>query len=209
MPKKISTEFLAQYQKLRGRIKSGLKYIKEQGDKIEKIYNLIEDTREQGDSIHIYAKGRSGSAAVSLALRLQNFGYKVCFIGDVIKEPINSGHVAFLFSGSGETDEVVGVARRAKREHATVVSVTSYEDSSLAKKSDMVFILPGGMEKKKGWAYLESQLTKEPSPLYGGGEFELLSYLFQEALVNAIGIHRGIPQGIVAKTHVKDEVMEE
>ncbi|MEM3755145.1 MAG: SIS domain-containing protein, partial [Candidatus Bathyarchaeia archaeon] len=169
---------------------------------LDKIFKMI----EKGESLHLYGKGRSGSAAVSLALRLKHFGYSVWFIGDVIKERIKPNDVVILFSGSGETSELVDIAKKAKAINAKVIAITSYKDSSLAMNSDLVFILPGGLEKKKGWDYLEAQLNRK-SDFYGGGQFELYAYLFQEALLNTIGKFKNIPHNIVAKEHERDEVV--
>lgn len=175
---------------------------------LDKLCELIEESR----SMHVYGKGRSANAAVSLALRLKHFGYNVWFVGDVVKERIKEGDLAILFSGSGETAEVVNVAARAKKDKARVVAVTSYEDSTLSRYSDLVILLPGGLEKKKGWDYLEAQLAPESmkEPLfYGGGEFEAIAYLFQETLISAIGRHKKIPSCVVMREHEHDEIIEE
>ncbi|MEM7821357.1 MAG: SIS domain-containing protein [Candidatus Aenigmatarchaeota archaeon] len=187
-------------------VKTLEKYIsilEEQKETLDEIYKNIENAK----AIHTWGKGRSGTAAVALALRLKQFGYNVWFIGDTIKEPIRRGDVVILFSGSGETAEIVDVAKKARRDEATVISITSYKESELAKFSDLIFWLPGGMEKKKGWDYLEAQLTNKKQPFYGGGEFELLAYLFQESFVNSIGSYKGISQGKIAKEHERDETI--
>lgn len=181
--------------------------LEDQRDKLEEMYSLLEKSR----AVHIYGKGRSGNAAVSLALRLKHFGYNVWFIGDVVKERIKKGDVVLLFSGSGETSEVINVAKRAKIDRAKVVAITSYKDSTLAKNSDLVLYLPGGLEKRKGWDYLEAQLAPESakeSIFYGGGEFETMAYLFQETLISAIGRYKKIPESKVMAEHERDEVVE-
>jgi len=193
-------EFIKQFQNLIDYLIKERFWIENQIDKIDKIFELIEN----GESLHLYGKGRSGSIAVSLALRLKHFGYNVWFIGDVIKERVRPEDVVILFSGSGETSEVVDIAKKAKSINAKVIAITSFEDSSLAKNSDLVFILPGGLEKKKGWDYLEAQLNQK-GDFYGGGQFELYAYLFQEALLNAIGKFKKIPHSIIAKKHERDE----
>jgi 6-phospho-3-hexuloisomerase len=201
--KTFSDEIMKQSKVLSERLQKYPSLLENQKDKLDAIYTLIEECR----AIHIYGVGRSGSAAVSLALRLKHFQkyfhYDVWFIGDVVKERIRPGDVVMLFSGSGETSEIVDIARRAKRDGAKVIGVTSYENSSLAKNSDIYFYLPGGLEKGKGWVYLEAQLTD--SPFYGGGEFELMVYLFQETLITGLGKYKGIPS--IAQEHVKDEVI--
>jgi 6-phospho-3-hexuloisomerase len=208
MPSKFSTGFLKEYKNLLEHVTKGRKIIKNQLDKLDKIYDLMEKSK----SVHLYGEGRSGSVAVSLALRLSHFSnagylpYKVYFIGDVVKEPINSNDTVILISGSGETAKVVDIAKKAKRDKARVVAITSYEDSTLAKKSDVVFFLPGGLEKKKGWDYLETQISKR-AVAYGGGEFEVLAYLFQEAFLTRLGRYKNIPMSVVPKQHERDEVV--
>lgn len=181
-----------------------------QQDKIERIYKMMEYAKK----LHVYGVGRSGDPASSLALRLKHFGYDVYFLGDKVKEPIEKDDLVFLFSGSGETADIITVAKRAKKAKASVIGITSFENSTLTKYSDLIFILPGGMEKKKGWDYLGAQIDKrEFRKLYGfspplGSLFELSAYLFQEALLDTIFDHKKIPGKFVAKKHVKDEVIE-
>jgi 6-phospho 3-hexuloisomerase len=207
---KFSEEFFKQYKIMADSLKRYPKILESQADKIDEIYRLIENTKTNNASIHIWGKGRSGSSAVSLALRLKHFGYNVCFIGDIIKEPIEKDDLVMLFSGSGETSEIVDVAKRARRAGAKVVGVTTFEQSSLGKNSDIVVYLPGGLEKEKGWDYLKAQLEKkqESTSFYGGGKFEVLLYLFQENLVTSIGRYKNISPAVVAEKHERDEVIK-
>lgn len=177
-----------------------------QKTELDKIWELMENSR----AIHVYGKGRSGNAAVGLALRLKHFGYNVWFIGDVVKERIKSGDAVLLFTGSGETTEVVDVAKRAKQDDAVVIAITSYKESTVAKYAEVIFYLPGGLEKRKGWEYLEAQLAPESSKeivFYGGGEFEAMAYLFQETLISAIGKYKEIPMGAVMQAHERDAMI--
>ena len=203
MSSTFSSDFLNQSKNVTNYVNKYVDLVRDQLEKIEQIYKLIEGSK----NIHIYGKGRSGSVAVCLALRLKHFGYRVSFIGDVIKEGIDDHDLAIFFSGSGETSEVVDAALKAKQIGAKIVSVTSYDQSTLARNSDVVITFPGGMEKKKGWDYLEAQLSRAESPFYGGGEFELFAYIFQETLVDSIGRYKSIPPSIVAKRHERDEVL--
>lgn len=41
-----------------------------------------------------------------------------------------------------------------------------------------------------------------PADVYGGGDFELAAYLFQEALATRMGLRFGIPPGAVPRFHV-------
>ncbi|RLI75373.1 sugar isomerase, partial [Archaeoglobales archaeon] len=150
--------------------------------------------------------GRSGAVALCFAIRLKHFEktlkHKVWWVGDVVREKIEKDDILIIFSGSGETAEVLVVAERAKAAKAKIIAITSFENSTLASLADLVIIIPGGLEKGKGWKYLEAQFT--PKTFYGGGEFELLSYVFQEILISAIGEYMGIPKEVVIKEHEKD-----
>ena len=164
----------------------------------------------KSNAIHIYDVGRSGAAALSLALRLKHFekhlGNKVWWVGDEVRERIREGDILIAFSGSGETAEVLVIAERAKAVGAKVVAITSFVDSTFASLADLVLLLPGGREKKRGWRYVEAQLSELQSPSYGGGEFELIAYLFQEALLTAIGEFKNIPKSVIAEEHDEDEM---
>jgi len=180
------------------------KVLESQGSRFERFLELIKDAK----SIHVYGVGRSGAVALCFAIRLKHFekiiGSKVWWIGDEVREKIERGDVLIAFSGSGETAEVLVVAERAKDVGARIIAITSFENSSLAKLSDLVIFIPGGLEKGKGWKYLEAQL--KPKAFYGGGEFELLSYVFQEVMINAIGEYFGIPKEVVIKEHERDSI---
>ena len=173
-----------------------------QKNKLNEFLKII----KEGNAIHVFGIGRSGAVALCFAIRLKHFEktfkHKVWWIGDEVREKIEEDDVLIVFSGSGETAEVLVVAERAKAANARVVAITSFEDSTLAKLADLVILIPGGLEKGKGWKYLEAQLTSKT--LYGGGEFELLSYVFQEILIASLGEHFGIPKEVVIREHERD-----
>lgn len=183
-------------------------YITAQEAKLDELFRIL----SEGNAVHIYGMGRSGVAALSLALRLKHFekklGNKVWWVGDAVRERIRQKDTLIVFSGSGETAEVLVIAERAKDVGAMVVAITSFDDSTLAYLADLVLLLPGGLEKKRGWGYVEAQLSETRTPFYGGGEFELIAYLFQEALLTAIGEFKNIPKGEIAKEHEEDERKE-
>lgn len=204
MENKFSSEFEKQLKTILEYTKEYPSFIEPQIDKIDEIYSSI----DTASSIHVYGKGRTGSIAVSFALRLSHFGYRTYFLGDVIKEPFTKDDVLVLFSGSGDTSEVVEVAKKGKSTGTKVIGITSFNNSPLAENSNLVFLLPGALEKGKGWSYIEAQLTNRKSSFYGAGEFELNAYIFQEILVDAIGKYKNIPGGAIAKKHERDETFK-
>lgn len=178
--------------------------LREQKDRLNVLIEMVKNAK----AVHVYGVGRSGAVALCFAIRLKHFekalGCKVWWVGDEVREKIEEGDILIAFSGSGETAEVLIVAERAKDVGAKVVAITSFEDSSLAKIADLVIRIPGGLEKGKGWKYLEAQFVEKD--FYGGGKFELLSYVFQEVLINAIGEYFKIPKDLVIKEHERNSI---
>lgn len=173
-----------------------------QKDRLNEFFRILKDAK----AVHVYGVGRSGAVALCFAIRLKHFekviGCKVWWVGDEVRERIEGEDILIAFSGSGETAEVLIVAERAKDVGAKVVAITSFENSTLGRLSDLTIVIPGGLEKGKGWRYLEAQL--KPKPFYGGGEFELLAYVFQEVMVNSIGELFGITEDVVIREHERD-----
>ena len=197
-------EFARQFRNVVAHAGKASSLVENQIDAVEQVCGVIESAR----SIHVYGKGRSGAVAVCLALRLKHFGYDTWFVGDIVKEGIKAHDVAVLFSGSGETSDVVDVAERARAVGAKVVSVTSFRDSALGRLSDITVVLPGGLEKGKGWDYLKAQLGQmREDEFYGAGEFELYAFLFQEAFLNALGSWKKISQSAVLERHEDDAII--
>ncbi|WP_457549729.1 SIS domain-containing protein [Archaeoglobus sp.] len=184
-------------------LKAFPKVLENQRERLNEFVRILKDSK----AVHVYGVGRSGAVALCFAIRLKHFekvlGCKVWWVGDEVRERIEAGDTLIAFSGSGETAEVLIVAERAKDANAKVVAITSFEDSSLAKIADLVIIIPGGLEKGKGWKYLEAQFGGE---FYGGGEFEILAYIFQEVLISSVGEFFGIPKNVVIKEHERDSI---
>ncbi len=179
--------------------------LREQKEKFDEFIKML----EEGKAIHIFGVGRSGAVALCFAIRLKHFerdfGHKVWWLGDEVREKIEKGDVLIIFSGSGETAEAYFISKKGKETGAKLVLITSYPESSIGEISDLIIRLPGGMEKAKGWKYLEAQVS-EDAEFYGGGEFELMAYLLQETLIMAIGRYKSITKSAVVKEHFRDSV---
>ena len=177
----------------------------EQRQAFDKFIEML----EKGKAIHVFGVGRSGAVALCFAIRLKHFekdfGHKVWWLGDEVREKIGEGDILVIFSGSGETAEAYFIAKKGKEAGAKLILITSYPESSIGEISDLIIKLPGGMEKAKGWKYLEAQVSKN-AEFYGGGEFELMAYLLQETLIMAIGKYKSISKSAVVKEHFRDSV---
>ncbi|MDI9632882.1 MAG: SIS domain-containing protein [Methanolinea sp.] len=152
---------------------------------IDRLAGEIDSAR----AIHLYGFGRSGSAALAMAIRLRHFlapEKQVFWLGDQVRDPVRKDDLAIFFSRSGKRDEVLSHFRNATRKGACCIAVTGSSSSVLARESHQSIILPS----------LEGGIP------YGGGDFELAAWIFQEIFLTAYGRSRGIPDWKVTANHV-------
>ncbi|WP_055669031.1 MurR/RpiR family transcriptional regulator [Desnuesiella massiliensis] len=126
------------------------------------IFKLVKDIKK-ARRIYIYGVGSSGLTASEMMLRLIRMGFDVHSITDSHMMIINSAIVTeedlvIGISISGETAEVIQSLRVAKENGAKVVSITSFEESSVAHYSDMTLIVynSGFVDKER---FVNSQFS--------------------------------------------------
>jgi 6-phospho-3-hexuloisomerase len=166
-----------------------------QSDTIETLIDAI----QSAGAIHCYGFGRSGHAAASLAIRLRHFQRflpPVWWVGDQVRNPFERDQLLISFSRLGTRFELVELVGHARERGLACAFVTCGpgpigDTESLARPGDLVIELP----------FLDPALFL-PASLYGGGDFELAAYLFQEALVTRIGLRCGVPPPDVELFHV-------
>lgn len=149
-------------------------------------FKKLEEHVKRANRIFITGKGRSSFVGMMFAMRLLQKGYKVYFISiemtDLIP-PIGEGDLLIAISGSGETTEVLTVARATKESKGTVVAITSWEDSSLGKTADETIKIVG-REKSAEQSFVGREVkgTLEPPGAY----FEILSTIVLESFATQI-----------------------
>ncbi|SFD40534.1 MurR/RpiR family transcriptional regulator [Clostridium uliginosum] len=109
-------------------------------ESIFKIVNKIKNAK----TIYIYGVGSSGLTGTEMMQRLLRMGFNVHCISDSHMMIINSSIVSeddlvIGISISGETEEVIQALRISKDNNATVASITSFENSTITKYSDIKF----------------------------------------------------------------------
>jgi D-arabinose 5-phosphate isomerase GutQ len=156
-----------------------------QREQIDDLCSLI----QKAGAVHVYGFGRSGTAALAFAIRLRQFRDflpETWWVGDQVRMPIRENDLLVLFSRDGSRSEVISVAYMAAGIGARIALVTAGSNSRLGALTRLKIIIP-------------------PSTLpdvYGGGDFELAAFFFQEVLVTHIGKKLGIPQESVWRNHV-------
>ena len=156
--------------------------------------------------ILVVGAGRSGLVAKAFAMRLMHLGFNVYVVGETITPSIGEGDVLIAVSGSGSTQIVISVASAAKTVKATVVAITSFEDSPLAKISDHVVKIPGRTKVAAETDYFARQVLGIYEPIAPLGTlFEDTVMLFFDGVVLALMNILGLEEGHLKSRHANVE----
>jgi len=134
-------------------------------------------------NIFIVGAGRSGMVAKAFAMRLMHLGFNVYVVGETITPSVKPEDLVIAISGSGKTTSTLTVTQTAKKYGASIISVTSYEDSPIAQLSDCIVKIKG-REGLLSNDYTLRQLSGEHEPLSPLGTlFELSSMIFLDSVI--------------------------
>lgn len=131
------------------------------------------------DARHIFltGAGRSGVAIRGFANRLMHLGCSVSLIGDITTPHTGEGDLLIAGSGSGETESLISLVEKAKKNGLKVALITMDSESTIAKKSDICAVLPGVSPK------LKNQLAEIKSIQPMGSAFEQISFLVYDSII--------------------------
>jgi len=97
--------------------------------------------------VSLFGIGASFLVCKDLQMKLERVGINTSLFEDshlalVHSSNATSNTLAFCFSYSGETKEVIKMAENVKMNQGTVISIVKYGDTSLARLSDYCFYVP-------------------------------------------------------------------
>lgn len=119
--------------------------------------------------------GRSGYIAKAFAMRLMRLGYDVYVVGETVTSRLSQEDLLISISGSGETNQVVNISRKAEDIEAKMAAITRNEHSTLAQMSNVVVVRK---------AKTKAQHHEEPSRLASlGTMFEIPSLVLRDGIV--------------------------
>lgn len=151
---------------------------------VERFIDLLVKAYYNSRKILVMGAGRSGLVGRAFALRLKHLGYDVYVLGDTIVSPVKEGDVVVAISGSGRTALIVTAAEAAKRVGATVMAITSYSDSPLAKLADIIVEIPGRTKISTIEDYFARQVLGIHEPLAPLGTlFEDCTMVFLDSVI--------------------------
>ncbi len=154
-------------------------------EQLERMINTL--TKVYGKpNVKILVMGAGGSGLVgrAFAMRLLHLGYTVYVLGETIVPRIGRGDIVVAISGSGRTKLIVTAAEAAKQVGATVIAITSYPDSPLARIADIVVEVPGRTKIAREEDYFARQILGIHEPLAPLGTlFEDTVMVFLDSVV--------------------------
>lgn len=127
--------------------------------------------------VFVHGAGRSGLALRMTAMRLMHLGLQVHVVGEVTTPAIRSGDVLLVASGSGTTTGIVQAARTAADEGASIIAISTTDDSPLSGLATVTLVLP---------AATKTDRSGTASAQYAGGLFEQGVALLGDALFHTL-----------------------
>lgn len=158
---------------------------------VDKIVNAV----DSANRIFVTGAGRSGLVSRFFAMRLMHCGYKVYMVGEIVTPSIQAGDLFIVVSGSGGTETLMPLVRKAKSVGAKVAVISMKQQSPMAEIADLVCALGTGNEQSFG-------LVKG-MPM--GTVFELSTLVFLEAIISKIVHDKGLTEEGMRALHANLE----
>ncbi len=147
----------------------------EQLSTAEKDFFTLTNEIKKAHHIFLTGKGRSGLAIAGFANRLMHLGFSVSLIGEISTPHTQEGDLLIIGSGSGETDSLISLAKKAVQNKVQLALLTMNKNSTIAELADICIELPGVSPKITTSKIISSQ------PM--GSAFEQLLFLSCDAMV--------------------------
>ena len=170
-------------------------------DKISSILEATDDsydekltaTLDKAGRIFVSGAGRSGLVTKFFAMRLVHSGYDVAVVGEIVTPSIKKGDLMIIISGSGETEQLIAFAKRAKEIGADIMLISAKSDSTIGDIAGEVYQI--GSDEQYG--------KVKGMPM--GTVFELSTLFFLEATISHVIHEKGIPEEEMRTRHANLE----
>ncbi|MCM3747689.1 SIS domain-containing protein [Paenibacillus pasadenensis] len=102
--------------------------------------------------VFLAGAGRSGLMGRAFAMRLAHLGLRAYVVGETVTPGIGAGGLLVCGSGSGGTESLLLMARKARSSGAAVALVTAKPQSPLALDAGLTVALPASAKEEGGGA---------------------------------------------------------
>lgn len=128
---------------------------------------------------HIFTAGagRSGVAIRAFTNRLMHLGFSISMVGEISSPHTKHGDLLIIGSGSGETESLSAMAKKAKKNGVKIALITMDKKSAIAQLADVCVVLPGVSPKLKNAGMNITSIQ----PM--GSAFEQISFLTYDGII--------------------------
>jgi 6-phospho-3-hexuloisomerase len=175
--------------------------IRETAEAVSKksVYDMLAvllTAKEKDKTVFVAGAGRSGLMGRAFAMRLMHMGFQTYIVGDTVTPAVQSGDILIAISGSGNTKSTVEIAGKCKNVGASVVAVTSKDNSELKALGAVNVVLPA---KTKD----DTSETSSKTPM--GTSFEILALVFLDSIIMQLMELTGITENEMKARHANTE----
>ena len=146
--------------------------------------------------IFVAGGGRSGFMAKAFVMRMMHVGLDAYIVGETVTPNLEPDDIFIVGSGSGETQSLAAMTKKAKSIGALVVAVTINPDSTIGKLADINIEIPA---QAKG----EGNSGKSIQPM--GSLFEQSLLLFYDAVILRFMEKKGLNSEMMYGRHANLE----
>ncbi len=172
----------------------------------EAIKGMLQEILD-AERIFLMGAGRSGLVAKAFAMRLMHLGFTVYVVGETTTPAVQEKDVVIAISGSGETRSIANLGKIVKDIGSTLITVTSKEESTLGRISDIAMVLPSKTKNDlDAGGYLERNMRgdyKNLPPL--GTAFEITSLVFLDSVIAQLITLTGASEAELKSRHTNIE----
>lgn len=134
------------------------------------------DQIQKAKRVFVAGAGRSGFVARAFSNRLMHLGLTVYFVGEPTTPSIQEGDLLVIASGSGETGSLKVMAQKAKKQGASLATITIFPQASIGSLADAVITVPGSTPKSE---LADTAVSVQPM----GNAFEQMLWLICDTVV--------------------------
>jgi 6-phospho-3-hexuloisomerase len=142
----------------------------------DEAYDELAGRIQRAKRMFVAGSGRSGLMMRAFAMRLMQMGLPCHVIGETVTPAAQRGELLVIGSGSGETEALVAMARKAHAMSVSLALITVMPRSTIGKLADLVVTIPATTAKADG---RNETITVQPR----GSLFEQCLLIFLETVI--------------------------
>lgn len=173
-------------------------------EELERTLTRIDDAQAeelvtgilQAKKVFVAGGGRSGFMAKAFVMRMMHVGLDAYVVGETVTPNLEPDDIFIVGSGSGETQSLVAMTKKAKAIGATVVAITINPESAIGSLGDIVIEIPAQ-------AKADGESGKSIQPM--GSLFEQSLLLFYDAVILRFMDKKGLKSDTMYGRHANLE----